>query len=329
MIVWAVMDVWSLNHFHTSTYSSWSLLYSSCRLLFLSRINFEVDKRDLSPWRGGGGGGGAPPSTLDGHSWGGGGAAPPPLDGHSWGGWCTPPHGMGTAGGVVHLPWSEGKLGVVDIQAFEVRDGALCRKKILARLGGELERAWSKAGGGWCAPLAWMKVDAKWRTLWCPSWSSWGGTLEFCEPYWIIPRIVTHQSRPLWECLPNAFLYFLTAFHHCTGVCIINGASTELSWQISCYIVDRAAEKIFNIFSLAMDFASLAGETTQNDIVRPKTSKKQKNETKISTKHKQQKNKLQGAGYRYLGPVFIWFGGLVCLELWRKRLHFTGNQQII
>ena len=39
-------------------------------------------------------------------------------------------------GGVVHLPWSEGKLGVVDIQAFEVRDGALCRKKILARLGG-------------------------------------------------------------------------------------------------------------------------------------------------------------------------------------------------
>ena len=50
---------------------------------------------------------------------------------------------MGTAGwngnswgGVVHLPWSEGKLGVVDIQAFEVRDGALCRKKILARLGG-------------------------------------------------------------------------------------------------------------------------------------------------------------------------------------------------
>ena len=36
----------------------------------------------------------------------------------------------------MHLPWSEGKLGVVDIQAFEVRDGALCRKKILARLGG-------------------------------------------------------------------------------------------------------------------------------------------------------------------------------------------------
>ena len=52
------------------------------------------------------------------------------------------------------------------------------------------------------------------------------------------------------------------------------GASTELSWQISCYIVDRAAEKIFNIFSLAMDFASLAGETTQNYIVRPKNNKK-------------------------------------------------------
>ena len=36
----------------------------------------------------------------------------------------------------MHLPWSEGKLWVVDIQAFEGRDGALCRKKILARLGG-------------------------------------------------------------------------------------------------------------------------------------------------------------------------------------------------
>ena len=64
-----------------------------------------------------------------------------------------------------------------------------------------------------------------------------------------------------------------------------------------------------------MDFASLAGETTQNYIVRPKNNKKQKNETKISTKHIQQKNKLLGAGYGYLGPVFIWFGGLVCLEL--------------
>ena len=70
-----------------------------------------------------GGGGGAPPPTLDGHSWGGEVVHPPAP----W---------MGTAGGGVHLPWSEGKLWVVDIQAFEGRDGALCRKKILARLGG-------------------------------------------------------------------------------------------------------------------------------------------------------------------------------------------------
>ena len=36
----------------------------------------------------------------------------------------------------MHLPWSEGKLGVVDIQAFEVGDGVV------------QEEDTSKAGGG-------------------------------------------------------------------------------------------------------------------------------------------------------------------------------------
>jgi len=98
------------------------------------------------------GGDGVPPSALDGHSWGGevvhpphlgwaqlgGGVVPPlTLDGHKWGGGGAPPTWNGNSwGGVVHLPLSEGKLGVVDIQAFEVRDGTLYRKKILVRLGG-------------------------------------------------------------------------------------------------------------------------------------------------------------------------------------------------
>ena len=100
---------------------------------------------------GGDGGGGVPPSTLDGHSWdwevvyppppwmgtAGGEVGPPlTLDGHNWGGWRTSDMEWEELGGVVHLPLSEGKLGVVDIQAFEVRDGTLYRKKILVRLGG-------------------------------------------------------------------------------------------------------------------------------------------------------------------------------------------------
>ena len=48
---------------------------------------------------------------------GGGGAPFPTLDGHSWGGVVHPPpmEWEQLVGGVVHLPWSEGKLGVVDI----------------------------------------------------------------------------------------------------------------------------------------------------------------------------------------------------------------------
>ena len=58
----------------------------------------------------------------------------------------------------------------------------------------------------------------------------------------------------------------------------------------------------------------------------------QEKQLKISEAEKQQKNKKtkpnyqqntnnkktnsKGAGYRDLGPVFIWFGGLVCLERW-------------
>ena len=164
-----------------------------------------------------------PPPHWMGTAGGGGGAAPPPWMGTVGGVVRSPPWNGNSWGGVVHLPWSEGKLGVVDIQAFEVRDGAfVVQEEDTSKAGGGAWAGLEQGWGGWCTPLAWMKVDAKWRTLWCPSWSSWGGTLEFCEPYWIIPRIVTHQSRPLWECLPNAFLYFLTAFHHCTGVCIIN-----------------------------------------------------------------------------------------------------------
>ena len=173
MIVWAVMDVWSLNHFHTQAptlheaYCTLHAAYSSSPESIL-----KWDKRDLSPWRGGGGGGGAPPSTLDGHSWGEEVAQPPHLGWAQLGGVVhSPPWNGNSWGGAVHLPWSEGKLGVVDIQAFEARDGALCRKKALARLGGGgapplawagLEQGW----GGWrTPPLAWMKVGAKWRTL--------------------------------------------------------------------------------------------------------------------------------------------------------------------
>ena len=65
--------------------------------------------------------------TLDGHSWAGEVAHPPPWNGNRW-------------GGVVHLPWSEGKLGVVDIQAFEVGDGVV------------QEEDTSKAGGGVVQP---------------------------------------------------------------------------------------------------------------------------------------------------------------------------------
>ena len=155
------MDVWSLNHFHTQAptlheaYCTLHAAYSSSPESILKWT------KEIPPLEGVEvGGGGAPPSTLDGHSWGGRWCTPPPWMGTAGGErWCTPPHlGWAQLGGVVHLPWSEGKLWVVDIQAFEGRDGALCRKKILARLGGvvhppQLERAWSKAGEGWwCTP---------------------------------------------------------------------------------------------------------------------------------------------------------------------------------
>ena len=136
------MDVWSLNHFHTQAptlheaYCTLHAAYSSSPESILKWTK-EIPPLEgvevggwCTPlhigWAQLGGGGGAPPPPWMGTAGGGGGAPPRTLDGHSW-------------GGVVHLPWSEGKLWVVDIQAFEGRDGALCRKKILARLGGVVD----------------------------------------------------------------------------------------------------------------------------------------------------------------------------------------------
>ena len=70
------------------------------------------------------------PPTLDGDSWGGGVVHPPPWNGNSWGGWCI----------------SRG-LKV----SFEVGDGALCRKMILARL----------EGGGGAAPSSLSGLGAR------------------------------------------------------------------------------------------------------------------------------------------------------------------------
>ena len=130
------MDVWSLNHFHTQAptlheaYCTLHAAYSSSPESILKWT------KEISPLEGVEvGGGGAPPPWMG--TAGGWVVHPPTLDGHSWGGEVVhPPLEWEQLGGVVHLPWSEGKLGVVDIQAFEVGDGALCRKKILARLEG-------------------------------------------------------------------------------------------------------------------------------------------------------------------------------------------------
>ena len=140
MIVWAVMDVWSLNHFHTQAPT---LHEAYCTL----HAAYSSSPESILKWT----------KEIS------------PIEGVEVGvGWCTPLHigwaqlggevvhpphlGWAQLGGeVVHLPnlgWAQlgggwctsamewEQLGVVDIQAFEVRDGALCRKKILARLGG-------------------------------------------------------------------------------------------------------------------------------------------------------------------------------------------------
>ena len=63
---------------------------------------------------------------------------------------------MGTAGGgVVHLPWSEGKLGAVDTQAFEVGDGVVQEEDTSKAGGGgvaappSLSGLGARRGGGW------------------------------------------------------------------------------------------------------------------------------------------------------------------------------------
>ena len=124
VIVCAAMDVWSLNHFHTQAPT---LHEAYCTL----HAAYSSSPESILKWTKE-----IPP--LEGVEVGGVVHPPPHWMGTAGGGrWCTPPHlGWAQLGGVVHLPWSEGKLWVVDIQAFEGRDGAWCRKKILARLGG-------------------------------------------------------------------------------------------------------------------------------------------------------------------------------------------------
>ena len=153
VIVCAAMDVWSLNHFHTQAptlheaYCTLHAAYSSSPESILKWT------KEISPLEGVEVGGGWCTPPLGWAQLGGGWCTPPPWMGTAGGGrWCTPPWNGNSWGGVVHLPWSEGKLGVVDIQAFEVGDGALCRKKILARL----------EGGVVQPPLAWAGLEQGW-----------------------------------------------------------------------------------------------------------------------------------------------------------------------
>ena len=138
----------------------------------------------------------------------------------------------------------------------------------------------------------------------CSSWSSWGGTLEFCEPY----LDHTPNRNPSEQATVGVFAQCLfvlsnslSSLHGCMHYQLA-GASTELSWQISCYIVDRAAEK--NIQYLFLGNGFCVSCRRNNSKLYSEAEKQQKNK-KTKPNYQQntnnKKNKLQGGRIQRFG----------------------------